>query len=134
MGNHHGSSPAPPLSEALILAWADAYFARTGFRPHKEAGDVAGVPGQTWAAANTALVEGYRGLPGGDSLRELLRRHRPHMKRRVSPRKPDQARRALVAELRAQGLSLSQIGTRLGVGRPAVSSMLRRIGVNRKGG
>jgi hypothetical protein len=42
-------------------------------------------------------------------------------------RKRDQGRRACVAELRSAGLSLSQIGARLGVSRQAVSAMLQRI-------
>jgi hypothetical protein len=128
MGNHRGSRPAPPLTEALILAWSDAYFARTGFRPHRQAGAAALPAGESWAALDAALRVGCRGLPGGDTLRELLRRYRPGMRRRVSLRKPDQARRALVAELRAKRLSLSQIGARLGVSRQGVSSMLQRIG------
>jgi hypothetical protein len=33
---------------------------------------VADAPGETWAAINTALVRGHRGLPGGSSLSWLL--------------------------------------------------------------
>jgi hypothetical protein len=127
MGNHRGSKPAAPLTEDLILAWSDAYFARTGFRPHRQAGAAALPAGESWVALDAALRVGCRGLPGGDTLRELLRRHRPGMRRRVCRRKPDQARRALVAELRAKRLSLSQIGDRLGVSRQAVSAILQRI-------
>jgi hypothetical protein len=130
MGNRRGRPRGPRLTVEQILAWADAYHARLDFRPHCKAGEVAGVPGESWGALDLALRVGCRGLPGDDSLRELLRRHRPHMKRRVSPRKPDQARRALVAELRARGLSLAQIGAELGVSRQAVSAMLQRIGAS----
>jgi hypothetical protein len=40
------------------------------------AGQVAGAPGETWRALDVALRQGLRGLPGGDSLARLLRRHR----------------------------------------------------------
>jgi hypothetical protein len=33
-------------------------------------------PGETWKGINQALWAGNRGLPGGDSLARLLRRHR----------------------------------------------------------
>jgi hypothetical protein len=127
MVNHRGRHLAPPLTEALILAWADAYHARTGFRPHSGAGAVALPAGESWNAVNSALYDGFRGLPGGETLRQLLHRHRPHMERRRQGRKRDQDRRAKVAELRARGLSLAEIGARLGVSRQAVSSMLQRI-------
>jgi hypothetical protein len=74
--------------------------------------------GESRAAINSALRHGSRGLPGGGTLRELLQRLRSHMGRRVSARKPDQGKRARVAELRAKGLSLSRIGAELG-GEPA---------------
>jgi hypothetical protein len=63
-----------PLTEEQILAWADAHYTRTGQWPHNYSGAVAGVPGQSWAAINQALGEGFRGLPGGDSLAKLLDR------------------------------------------------------------
>ena len=67
---------AKPLMEEQILAWADAHHGRTGRWPNTRSGSVAGAPGQTWNAVNTALYAGYRGLPGGDSLAKLLGRHR----------------------------------------------------------
>jgi hypothetical protein len=33
------------------------------------------VPGGTWIAVNAALQGGYRGLPGGTTLRQLLVKH-----------------------------------------------------------
>jgi hypothetical protein len=66
----------PPLTVAQILAWADEHHRRTGKWPSANSGLVAGAPGETWVALNAALYAGYRGLPGGDSLAQLLRRER----------------------------------------------------------
>jgi hypothetical protein len=134
MGNRRGSRPAPPLTEALILAWADAYHARIGFRPHYRAGTLSLPKGESWRAVNSALQHGSRGLPGGVTLRQLLSRNRPHMGDRPRGRRRDQGQRARVAELRGQGLSLAEIGARLGVSRQAVSAMLQRIGAKGKQG
>jgi hypothetical protein len=65
----------PPLSEAQILAWADAHRRRTGRWPSAATGPVREAPGLTWLAVNGALSKGLRGLPGGDSLARLLVRH-----------------------------------------------------------
>jgi hypothetical protein len=37
---------------------------------------VADAPGEVWVNINGALKGGFRGLPGGDSLAKLLKRHR----------------------------------------------------------
>jgi hypothetical protein len=66
----------PPLTVEQILAWADAYHGRTGRWPAAASGPVEGAPGETWANVNAALSDGYRGLPGGDSLARLLDRRR----------------------------------------------------------
>jgi general stress protein YciG len=42
-------------------------------------------------------------------------------------RRPDEARRAEAARLRAEGLTLAEIGRRLGVKRQAVHEILRRV-------
>jgi hypothetical protein len=71
----------PSLSEAQIIAWAQSHYARTGRWPNSRSGAIAEAPGETWGGINTALGEGYRGLPGGDTLPRLLSRlcgaHRP---------------------------------------------------------
>jgi hypothetical protein len=59
-----------------ILAWADAYYARTGQWPQHASGPIEGVPGETWAGVNHALGRGKRGFPGGFSLARLLAKHR----------------------------------------------------------
>jgi hypothetical protein len=62
-------------SEPLILKWADRHRELKGERPRFDSGAVRGVPGETWHKVNLALCRGLRGLPGGDSLKTLLRRH-----------------------------------------------------------
>jgi hypothetical protein len=63
---------APPLAREQILRWADAHRRRTGRWPDEEAGPILGDEGETWKAVDTALREGRRGLPGGDSIHRLL--------------------------------------------------------------
>lgn len=62
----------PPLTEQEILRWADLHRERTGKYPCYRDGPVADAPGETWAAFDTALRCGRRGLPGGSSLAKLL--------------------------------------------------------------
>jgi hypothetical protein len=64
----------PPLTEGLILRWADAHRARTGRWPTQGSGLVTAAPAESWSAVNQALHSGLRGLPGGASLPRLLRR------------------------------------------------------------
>ena len=78
-----------PLTTGQILAWADAHWRRTGDWPKAISGPVAGAAGLTWAAVESALRIGSRGLPGGDSLARLLRRARGLRERRGGPRKVD---------------------------------------------
>ena len=66
----------PPLSIALILAWADEHQTRTGKYPRIRSGPVAVAPGETWGAIDRALGAGTRGLPGKDSIARLLQRER----------------------------------------------------------
>ena len=76
-----------PLTAEQILAWADAHFGRTGRWPSANAGPVAGAPGETWGKIHTALYDGYRGLPGVDSLAKLLRRHQRGKRKAVLGRR-----------------------------------------------
>jgi hypothetical protein len=66
----------PPLTVGQILAWAEAHHERTGCWPGTDSGAVPGAPGETWRGVNLALDRGNRGLPGGDSLAQLLEEHR----------------------------------------------------------
>jgi hypothetical protein len=73
-GRPHHSLP-PDLTIPQILAWADAFYRRTGEWPGHLDGAIPKTR-LTWSAVHTALVRGKRGLPGGVSLPQLLERHR----------------------------------------------------------
>jgi hypothetical protein len=66
---------APPLTTEQVLVWADAHHRRTGRWPRANSGPVPDGAGETWAAVASALYAGHRGLPGGQTLARLLRRH-----------------------------------------------------------
>jgi DNA-binding CsgD family transcriptional regulator len=118
----------PKLTVAQILAWADAHKARTGDWPQATSGPIAAASGQTWKAVETALVQGLRGLPGRDSLVRLLRRRRglPERRGKHGTAAAAAARGQRALRLRGRGLSLAEIGRRLGVSRQAVQQLLRR--------
>jgi hypothetical protein len=61
-----------PITEAQILAWADAHYERAGRWPTRTGGPIPNAPGETWNAVNAALCNGNRGLPEGGSLAQLL--------------------------------------------------------------
>jgi hypothetical protein len=48
-------------------------------------GAVKGAPGETWCGIDTALIQGLRGLPGGDTLPRLLARERGRHNPRGQP-------------------------------------------------
>src|SRR5262245_59064873 len=62
----------PGLSEPQILAWADAFHARTGRWPGQRSGVIPDSLGETWARVEDALQQGLHGLQGGSSLARLL--------------------------------------------------------------
>lgn len=68
----------PELTEAVVLAWADAFHTSTGQWPSKKLGrlTVPGSGGERWVVLDGALRSGNRGLPGGSSLARLLAKHR----------------------------------------------------------
>jgi hypothetical protein len=66
----------PPYTEAQILEWAEAHYARTGQWPKRTSGPITDAPGETWNAVESALAAGIRGLPGGSSLARLLQPRR----------------------------------------------------------
>lgn len=76
----------PPLSEARVLAWVDAFRAQHGRFPKAKDGVVPGELTQTWAGVDSALRVGHRGLPGGDSLPRFMQRHRGHRNKKACPR------------------------------------------------
>src|SRR5262249_3292763 len=62
----------PELSEPQILAWCDAFHARTGRWPGQLSGVIPDSLGETWARVDNALLQGLRGLQGGSSIARLL--------------------------------------------------------------
>jgi len=66
----------PDLTDEEVLAWADAFFARTGDWPSFESGPIPESPGETWRAVQTALVLGIRGFAPGGSLPRFFAQHR----------------------------------------------------------
>jgi len=64
----------PPLTLQQIRAWARAHRERTGRAPTGQAGPIPEAQGETWAAVDSALRNGLRGLPGGTSLSRLFGR------------------------------------------------------------
>jgi hypothetical protein len=63
------------LTEEMILAWADAHHAATGKWPKWGSPEPIEETGRKWSSIDDALRRGHRGLPGGDSLTELLARN-----------------------------------------------------------
>jgi hypothetical protein len=60
------------LDVTQILAWADAWQARTGRWPRGHSGAIPGTRGMRWDQVDTALRAGSHGLPCGSSLSRLL--------------------------------------------------------------
>jgi hypothetical protein len=119
------ASKRPALTVAQILAWVDAHQQQTGRWPSVHAGPVADAPGLTWQTLDRALRHGRRGLPGGDTLSCLLQLERGASGRAGRP--VDACRRGEAVRLRTGGLTLAEIGRRLGGVTPqAVSQLLRR--------
>jgi hypothetical protein len=62
----------PQFTRKKILQWAQAHHQRTRQWPTSRSGPIRQAPGETWQAVDQALRTGYRGLPGGSSLFQLL--------------------------------------------------------------
>jgi hypothetical protein len=75
----------PPLTESIILHWADRHYERTGAWPTAESGPILDSAGDKWSHINTALEQGQRGLPGSSSLARLLAKHRGVRNRKGQP-------------------------------------------------
>lgn len=66
-----------PIRKRQILAWADAYHARTGQWPKsRTTGRIPESSGDTWGVVHSSLRSGRRGLPGGNTLADMLLKHR----------------------------------------------------------
>jgi hypothetical protein len=82
------SRDLPPLTIGEILAWADAFHARTGQWPRHNSGPIpeSSVPEESWSTIEVSLVNGRRGLPAGYSVARLLVEHRNQRNRSGLPR------------------------------------------------
>ena len=100
-GKEGAPSPAVGKRAALdverILRWADAHRTATGRWPDRRSGAVVGPERETWAAINSALRKGHRGLPGGSSLARFLAEERG-ITRGANPEAPAERLRAWAAE------------------------------------
>ncbi|MFQ5462431.1 MAG: hypothetical protein ACE5E5_07360 [Phycisphaerae bacterium] len=76
----------PNLTLKRILQWADQYHEQHGSWPGAPSGNIPGSDGDYWSTVDRHLKEGGRGLPGGDSLTELLVRRRGHINPANRPR------------------------------------------------
>jgi len=81
-----GYVPPPHFHLEQILAWADAFNARTGIWPKLNSGRIAGASDDTWRRVDSALRLGLRGLPGGSSLAQLLAERRGARNDKALPR------------------------------------------------
>jgi hypothetical protein len=68
-------SDLPDLTVECVLAWADAYYQRTGRWPRRNSGPIPEAPGESWETVANAFYKGSRGLPH-DTLAAMLARHR----------------------------------------------------------
>jgi hypothetical protein len=75
-----------PLTQRRILSWADAHFKLVGKWPTLHSGPILEAAGDTWAAIDSALHNGGRGLSEGSSLALLLHQHRGVRHKRRLPR------------------------------------------------
>ncbi len=66
----------PHFTIQQILAWADAWQARTGQWPMGSSGDIPDSDGINWVIVDHALRKGMPGLPGGSSIARLLAQKR----------------------------------------------------------
>jgi hypothetical protein len=67
-----GAGHPPSFSEAQILAWADAFHARTGRWPNSHSGVIPYSGGDNWRRVDSALRLGLRGCTGKSSLALFL--------------------------------------------------------------
>jgi hypothetical protein len=62
----------PTLTIAQILDWAKSHYKKTGQWPKRKSGEVLDAPDEKWSRIGDALINGYRGLPGGILLSKLI--------------------------------------------------------------
>jgi hypothetical protein len=74
------------LTVAKILTWADAFHEQHGRWPTTDSGVLGDAPEQNWRGIDNALRYGYRGLPGGSSLAQILAQRRGVRNLKARPR------------------------------------------------
>jgi len=74
----------PDLTIPQILAWIEAFRARTGQWPNPKSGPILEAKGESWGKIERALRSGRRGLTGGLSLRRLRDRAKSDQSARAS--------------------------------------------------
>jgi hypothetical protein len=116
------------LTEAMILQWAAEHHQAHGEWPRIKSGQIAGTNGETWAAVDSALVQGLRRRPGGSSLYRLLRSMLGIPGRRVKSepsrtRRPKQLMRR-IDEMRDRGVPMLAIARVLGMTVEEVEALL----------
>ena len=62
----------PAYTEAQILAWCDAHFARQGEWPNAESGPIEEAPGENWCMVSNALAQKTRGITTKTTIAQLL--------------------------------------------------------------
>jgi hypothetical protein len=75
LAQHRGKpnpSSRPALSVEQIKHWIREHHRRTGSWPGRRGGPIPDATGETWLGVACALSHGYRGLPGGSSLAQLV--------------------------------------------------------------
>ena len=100
----------PDLTIPQILAWSEAFLARTGQWPTHRSGPIVEAPGESWRKIERVLQSGGRGRPRGLSLHRLrdLAKHDESAQRRwkastrgnALPRRADQGPEKLPTEAR----------------------------------
>jgi hypothetical protein len=75
------------LTIPQILAWAEAFLARTGQWPNRRSGPLLEAQGESWRIIERALRTGGRGLEGGLSLRHLRDPAKHHESAQASGRR-----------------------------------------------
>jgi superfamily II DNA or RNA helicase len=81
-----GKTTSSPLTEAQILVWCDEFFEQYEKYPAVQSNSLESMGENTFASINQALQSGNRGLPGGSSLPDLLRRERGRRDWKAAPR------------------------------------------------
>jgi hypothetical protein len=122
LAEHRGvrnKADLPTLTTQGIAAWGRAHHERRGEWPTPESGPVEDAPGETWRGIDQALHNGYRGLPGGSSLYQLLRAAFQIPGRRARnepPPEPTEGQLHLrIDRMRDQGMPMAAIARLLGM-------------------